>query len=214
MDLCGCCYQPWDRDGVKGQALQCDLCDCWYHAMFEKFGSKQYKSFSSLAKFIPNVLYFCNHNKCLLRLKRIVAEFVRSSMDKSDKVLDLLQQLYKSVVSTLTAQIGKCIEDVGTKIENLLSSQSVLQEEVNSKSVKDFPVSLSTVDVEDNAVASHVSCTIVNKLAKRDKRKKNIVIYNLHVPEGKDREVGKLSVILIKTVYDLESQINRVVHLC
>ena len=28
--------------GVKGQALQCDLCECWYHAMCENFGSKQY----------------------------------------------------------------------------------------------------------------------------------------------------------------------------
>ena len=27
--------------GVKGQALQCDLCECWYHAMCENFGSKQ-----------------------------------------------------------------------------------------------------------------------------------------------------------------------------
>ena len=95
--------------------------------MCENFGSKQYKSFSSLAKFIPNMLYFCNHNKCFLRL---VVEFVRSSMDKSDKVLYLLEnsfkKLDKSIVSTLTAQIGKCIEDVGTKIENLLSSQSAL----------------------------------------------------------------------------------------
>ena len=78
--------------------------------MCENFGSKQYKSFSSLAKFIPNMLYFCNHmhNKCFFR-KRIVAEFVRSSMDKSDKVLDLFQnsfeKLDKSIVSTLTAQI-------------------------------------------------------------------------------------------------------------
>jgi len=37
------------------------------------------------------------------------------------------------------------------------------------------------------------------------------VIYNL--PEGKDRGEDKLSVLLLlKTAYDLESQINRVIH--
>jgi len=58
VDLCGCCNQPCDGDGVKGQALQCDLFECWHHAMWEKFGSKQYKSFSYLEKFIPNTFIF------------------------------------------------------------------------------------------------------------------------------------------------------------
>jgi len=41
---------------------------------------------------------------------------------------------------------------------------------------------------------------------------KVIVTYNL--PEGKDREEDKLSVLsLLKTAYDLESQINRVSRL-
>ena len=101
-------------------------------------------------------------------------------MDKSDKVLYLLEnsfkKLDKSIVSTLTAQIGKCIEDVGTKIEKLLSSQSALQEEINSfaKSVKDPPVPLCTVDVEANPVAACVSCTLADELAKRDKRKRTL----------------------------------------
>ena len=100
------------------------------------------------------------------------------------------------------------------KIENLLSSQSVLEEEVNSfaKFVKDSPVPICPVDVEANLVAARVSCTIVDELAERDKRKKNIVICNL--PEGKDSEEDKLSVLsLLKTAYDLENQINRVVRL-
>jgi len=44
-------------------------------------------------------------------------------MDKTDKVLDLLENSFEkldnSVVSALKAQIGKCNKDVGTKIENL-----------------------------------------------------------------------------------------------
>ena len=33
VDKCACCIEPWDGDGVKGQALQCDLCDGWFHAL-------------------------------------------------------------------------------------------------------------------------------------------------------------------------------------
>jgi len=53
---------------------------------------------------------------------------------------------------------------------------------------------------------------LVEELAERDKSEKNFVIYNL--PESKDREADKLSVLsLVKTVYDLDAQINRVVCL-
>ena len=102
----------------------------------------------------------------------------------------------------------KCTEVVGTKIENLISSKSILQEEVNSfaKSVKDSSVPLCTADVGANPVAAHVSCTIVDELTEREKQKKNIVIYNL--PDGKDRDEDKLSVLSL-----IESQINRAICL-
>ena len=48
--------------------------------------NKHYKSFSSLAKFVPNMLYFCNDNKYHLQLKHIVGEFARSSVDMSEKL--------------------------------------------------------------------------------------------------------------------------------
>jgi len=66
--MCACCNEPCDGDGdgVKGQALQCDLCDGWFHALCEIMSNKQDKSFSSLAKFVPNMLYFCNYKKCHL----------------------------------------------------------------------------------------------------------------------------------------------------
>jgi len=71
---------------------------------------------------------------------------------------------------------------------------------------------LCPADVEVNLVAARVYCTIVDELAEGDKSKKIIVTYNL--PEGKDREEDKLSMLsLLKTAYDLESQINRVARL-
>ena len=61
---------------------------------------------------------------------------------------------------------------------------------------------------------AHKCTTIVEELAERDRRKRNIVMYNL--PEGRDRKADKASALsLIKSVYNLESPITRVdqVHL-
>ena len=56
----------------------------------------------------------------------------------SNVVENLLQRFDKSLASTLTAQIGKSIEDLSVKIESLISSQSGLQMEVDqvSKSLR------------------------------------------------------------------------------
>jgi len=106
--------------------MQCDLCECWFHSLCENMTSKLYKSFSSLAKFVPNMLHFCNHSKCYLQLKRIVGEFLKSSADESSKLSDsienALQRHGKLLVFTLTGHIEKCIEDIEEKIKNLLSS--------------------------------------------------------------------------------------------
>ena len=56
---------------------------------------------------------------------------------------------------------------------------------------------------------AHKCTTIVEELAERDRRKRNIVMYNL--PEGRDRKADKASALsLIKSVYNLESPITRV----
>jgi len=35
VDVCSCCNQPCDGDGIKSQALQWDLCECWFHTLCE-----------------------------------------------------------------------------------------------------------------------------------------------------------------------------------
>jgi len=81
-------------------------------------------------------------------------------MDKSDKVLDLFEnsfkKLDKSVVSTLTAQIGKYIKDFGTKIDQ--ASPSYRKKLILLQSPLRI---LCPVDVEANLVAAHVSCILL-----------------------------------------------------
>ena len=47
---------------------------------------------------------------------------IESALQRHDKIL----------VSTLTDHIGKCNEEVGAKVKNLISNQSSLQEELDS----------------------------------------------------------------------------------
>ena len=85
-----------------------------------------------------------------------------------------LQRHDKSLVSTLTDHIGKCIENVGTKIKNLISNQSGLQEKFDSisRSFQDSSVS----NVRNYSIHSSQTCTtIVKELAEKDRRKTNIV---------------------------------------
>jgi len=51
---------------------------------------------------------------------------------------------------------------------------------------------------------AHKCTTIVEELAERDRRKRNIVMYNL--PEARDREADKVSAL--SSVYSRESPIN------
>ena len=108
---------------------------------------------------------------------------MRSSVNESAKISNIaensLQRFDKSFAFTLTAQIGKSIQDLGAKIENLLSDQSGLQMEVDqvSKSLQDstVPVGSSivrTTPATANTSVSSAAHSIVDELADRERRKK------------------------------------------
>ena len=79
---------------------------------------------------------------------------------------------FKGIASTLTGHIGKCIEEVGTKIENLITNHSCLQEEFDSisRSLQSSSVHVSSVRITPSS--AHTCATIVEELAERDRRKK------------------------------------------
>ena len=215
VDVCSNCNESCDADGVKGEALQCDLCEGWFHAACENISSKHYKSFSSLAKSIPNMVYYCKHNKCQSRIKCIVAEFIKSSVAESAQISDGFKNTIRSMdksLSDLTVQVGKCIEDLGSRIENLLSNQTGLQMEVDSIQSQPSQPTLAGISVRPSSAATSASTAsstahnIIDELADRDRRKKNIIVYNL--PEPSDRAADKVSfVALYKTVFDQDASV-------
>ena len=91
-------------------------------------------------------------------------------------------------MSDLTVQVGKCIEDLGSKIENLLLNQTGLQMEVDSIQSQPTSAGVTMRPSSTSAfAASSAAHSIIDELADRDRRKKNIIIYNL--PEATDYAV-------------------------
>ena len=107
--MCGNCNESCDADGVKSEALQCDLCEGWFDATYENISSKHYKSLSFLAKSIPNMVYYCEHNKCQSRIKCIVAELTKSSVADSAWISDGFKNKIRCMDKSLsdhTVQVG------------------------------------------------------------------------------------------------------------
>ena len=89
-------------------------------------------SITSHCKVYTNMVYYCKHSKCQSQIKCIVAKFIKSSVTKSAQISDMFKDTIRGMdksLSDLTVQVGKYIEDLGSKIENLLSNQTGLQME-------------------------------------------------------------------------------------
>ena len=121
-------------------------------------------------------------------------------------------------LSDLTVQVGKCIEDLGSRIENLLSNQTGLQMDVDSIQSQPSQPILAGISVRPSSAATSASTAsstahnIIDELADRDKRKKNIIVYNL--PEPSDRAANKVSFLaLYKTVFDQDASVIRATRL-
>jgi len=147
----------------------------------------------------PNMVYYCKHNECQSKTKCIVAELTKStvleSAQISEKVKDSIKGIDKSVVD-LIMQLNKCIEDLGSKIENLLSNQSSLQMEVDS--IQNQPV-VSGNSVQYNASTTYASAassavhSIIDELTDRDRCKRNVSYF----PEAKDHTDDKNSFLTL-----------------
>ena len=132
-----------------------------------KYEQKQYKSFSSLAKLVPNMLYFCNYNKCHLRLKHIVSEFARSSADTYVwKAFWINWESTSKAWQNLSVYFNRSHWKM-----YFISNQSSLQEELDSISRSLQNSSVSNVRITPST-AHNVRTTVVEELVERDRMKR------------------------------------------
>ena len=135
VDMCGHCNKTCEASGVNGEDFQCDLCEGWFHASCENISSKHYKSFSTLAKSIPNMVYYCKHNKCQSRIMHIVAEFTRSLVMGSSQILDKLRDEQEEINNSLSDKyesLAQSVNELSSKINSLVSRNCTLQMEIDS----------------------------------------------------------------------------------
>ena len=109
VDLCGHCGKNCSDKGLN-EAIQCDLCAEWVHASCEGVSSDNYKLLTNLTSFSENVIYYCNLNQCLSRVKQIVFQHFNRTEESSNKTKEISvppallseQQTLRDSVSTLS----------------------------------------------------------------------------------------------------------------
>ena len=69
LGICGKCNK---RCTLKGEAIQCDLCCVWVHAVCEGITWDQYKAIKSLSS-LDNLVYHCKMNMIMI-VFRVEAE--------------------------------------------------------------------------------------------------------------------------------------------
>ena len=87
VDLCGHCGKNCSDKGLN-EAIQCDLCAEWVHASCEGVSSDDYKLLTNLTSSSENVIYYCNLNQCLSRVKQIVFQHFNRTEECSNKTRD------------------------------------------------------------------------------------------------------------------------------
>lgn len=192
---------------LESKALQCDLCQSWVHSECEGISSESYKQLNDVCADIVNVSYYCELNNCNSRIKQLVANWkLTQSVPQADTETNTVVESLLSKYDSLTQSVN----ELSTKIANLVTNNENLQMEINSVSES------STASNQTNTVSSistpltTATLTILDELADRECRSKNLIVYNLaessesHSDDSLLRElfssVFKLNVVLTKPV--------------
>ena len=168
---------------------------------------------NQIANEVPGITYFCKLNNCYSRFKQLLFPFVSSptsisstpvDTEASDSVMNLeeLSSKCDNVKETLHKSI---ITELSLKVDRLLSCNSDLQMDINS-ALEQIDASANT---KVNAATIAPTLSILDELADRERRRKNLIVYNF--PENGDRQADKTKFQeLSTTVFNLDLSITKV----
>lgn len=196
-DICKHCNKKCTLKGKNSEAVQCDVCFVWVHASCEGFTKDQYKTFSDLSKFFPNIAYCCKLNGCLTRLNQLITS--NNESESPVEINEVLGDLKKNY-----SQINETIAALSKNIDSLFSNNTELDNKVNtlSKSIEsnnthlDYKVNTLSKSIESSLsqpkppawefpatfTPSSVAINVADELSERNKRKCNVVVHNLPEP--------------------------------
>ena len=186
-DECLVCWKP-DTD---------DIFKClWYenrqHHQCTKISADQCHVLNNI---VENIVFFCS--SCLLKLPHALHNY------DSQRFFDLKLEGVESQLSKVQALEDTCkklqqsVEDLSSKITTVSSSNNNLQMCIDSTSE-----SLNSAQTNSVVVPPASSTmSILDELADHDRRKKNIVVYNLPEPAPNDKGDSDAFAAMCSSVY-------------
>ena len=161
---------------LESKALQCDLCQNWVHSECEGMSSESYKKLNDICADVVNVSYYCELNNCSSRIKQLVANWkITQSVSQTDTETNTAVKSLLSKYDSLT----KSVNELSTKIANLAANNENLQMEINSVSESSTASNQTNVVSNISTPSATATLTILDELADRERRSKNLIVYNL-----------------------------------
>ena len=185
----------------ESNAVQCDLCGIWAHAECEGISNELYDKLSDVCANINNLSYFCEANHCNSRMKQLVYAH-HANLEQQVDIPSL------RTIQAEQANLHRLISEVSMKVDDLKSRNNVLRSEVETTS--------ELISVENQSIVRPESpastfLTVAEELNDRERRKNNVIIYNL--PETSPLQDEKWFTDLCKTVFDTGVKVTKILRL-
>jgi len=172
VDICVHCKKKCTQ---TCEALQCDLCSSWVHASCEGFTKKQYASISQFTNSFDNLMFYCRLNNCVSRSKQLIFTRVETSLTfPTQSSEETLQSLVEEQDS-----LRQALSQLSQQVKELCCSNQTLEKEIKTTSASiNQPPSLANPAPAPILNPSEV----VNEYLDRERRKNNLILYNLPEP--------------------------------
>jgi len=185
----------------ESKAIQCDLCGIWVHAECESISNELYDKFSDVCASINNLSYFCEANHCNSRVKQLIFSHFASLEQQAD--ISSLRALQAE-----QANLHRLISELSEKLDDLNSRNNILRSEVETTSELISAENQPVVRPESPAATF---LTVAQELDDRERRKNNVIIYNL--PETSPQQDEKWFTDLCKAVFDIGIKVTKILRL-
>ena len=129
LDTCGKCNKKCTS---RGDAIQCDLCGIWVHAVCEGISHEKYKAIKSLA--LENVVYYCQINSCLSRIKNITNDYIKHQAQINTDLETMVSNISQQSLTTEYDNLQKAVANLSTRIDNLTAHESELSNQIKDTS--------------------------------------------------------------------------------
>ena len=197
-DLCGHCNERCTESGKQGQAIECDLCGAWVHALCEGVNTDHYQSLVSLSSNVEGLTYLCKLNSCQSRFKQMVSKAAKASNDcdklhsRLDKIEAKLDKFVEEVslglethrrtiesipknASAVESKLNKVVQELGTKLDG------------HCETIKGLPANVPDLTT---TVAS-VTSSLATEQREREKCQLNLILRNAPESKATDPQVRK-----------------------